>query len=590
MFNRVKWFTFANFAIVAIFILFIFAQANKKFVLDEVDFPAVAKTISQTGMPYEYRGENESKALGLWHPPLYAYSLGAFVKVFGANENMVRAFGMCCTLLSALLCLLIYNERFGTIRKEINPISTIFLSLFLFHPYTIANTTLPDIDSTILPVTLLAFIYGLASTLWSSDAKAQRDWRANDTVFIAILFALNLWAKLTTPLVLIPLLLVIIYIEGLSLRKSILIASSVAILGALFFLVTYAIYCYLLSLPFDYTFRFLVHSFTKNSSGGGAGRLINGVITNLGYTKQFVNWLGLPLLFALALTASSLIFRRVRSKSDVLMLILAGLGLFVTIFYLSLTGAFGGFFKYPYPVFPILILIVAHHFHEQIFMSNLSANSIRISNENRAINISHAHIMVFIFIVVVTIVGYLQLVYVRDSVIMKGNPVGFPFLFVFVGTAILFGALAAKKQEKLFYKYGLTLLFATIVAMNFGISRSQAISPYPTKYHYGQIGLDEATMYLKSELKLKEPIWSMKDIGLYASGVYYENYGSLFKTEAEIKIEFKDLIENKGVRYFVVTTGIGQDRVDAYNELKRSLDACCNKDQEFGNLIIYKAK
>jgi hypothetical protein len=590
MFNRVKWFTFANFAIVAIFILLIFAQANKKFVLDEVDFPAVAKTISQTGMPYEYRGENESKALGLWHPPLYAYSLGAFVKVFGANENMVRAFGMCCTLLSALLCLLIYNVRIRTTGKVINPISTIFLSLFLFHPYTIANTTLPDIDSTILPVTFLAFIYGLARKLWSSDVKGPPEWSANDTVFIAILFALNLWAKLTTPLVLIPLLLVIIYIEGFSLRRSILIASSVAILGAIFFLVTYALYCYLFSLPYDYTFRFLIHSFTKNSSGGGVGSLIKGVLINLGYITQFVNWLGLPFLFAFALTVSSLIFRKLRSKIDVLMLILAGVGLFVAIFYLSLTGAFGGFFKYPYPVFPILMLIVAHHFYEQVFMSNLSANSIRISIENREINISHAHIIIFIFFAVVMIVGYLQLVYVKDSVIMKGNPVGFSFLFVFVGMAILFGALGAKKQEKLFYKYGLTLLFATIVVMNFGISRSQAISPYPTKYHYGQIGLDETVVYLKSKLKLQEPIWSMKDIGLYASGVYYENYGSLFKTEAEIKIEFKDLIENKGVRYFVVTTGIGQDRIDAYGDLKRSLDACCNKDQEFGNLIIYKAK
>lgn len=590
MFNRVKWFTFANFAIVAIFILLIFAQANKKFVLDEVDFPAVAKTISQTGMPYEYRGENESKALGLWHPPLYAYSLGAFVKVFGANENMVRAFGMCCTLLSALLCLLIYNVRIRTTGKVINPISTIFLSLFLFHPYTIANTTLPDIDSTILPVTFLAFIYGLARKLWSSDVKGPPEWSTNDTVFIAILFALNLWAKLTTPLVLIPLLLVMIYIEGFSLRRSILIASSVAILGVIFFLVTYALYCYLLSLPYDYTFRFLIHSFTKNSSGGGVGSLIKGVLINLGYITQFVNWLGLPFLFAFALTVSSLIFRKVRSKIDVLMLILAAVGLFVAIFYLSLTGAFGGFFKYPYPVFPILILIVAHHFHEQIFMSNLSANSIRISNENREINISHAHIIIFIFFAVVMIVGYLQLVYVKDSVIMKGNPVGFSFLFIFVSMAILFGALGAKKQEKLFYKYGLTLLFATIVVMNFGISRSQAISPYPTKYHYGQIGLDETVVYLRSKLKLQEPIWSMKDIGLYASGVYYENYGSLFKTEEEIKIEFKDLIENKGVRYFVVTTGIGQDRIDAYGDLKRSLDACCNKDQEFGNLIIYKAK
>ena len=104
--------TWINVIIVAIFVILVFSQSNKKFVLDEVDFPAVAKTISETGMPYEYRGEAEPLALGLWHPPLYAYSLGAFVKVFGSNENTVRAFGMCCTLISALLSLLIYRELF----------------------------------------------------------------------------------------------------------------------------------------------------------------------------------------------------------------------------------------------------------------------------------------------------------------------------------------------------------------------------------------------------------------------------------------------------------------------------------------------
>ena len=172
-----------------------------------------------------------------------------------------------------------------------------------------------------------------------------------------------------------------------------------------------------------------------------------------------------------------------------MLLILTGAGLFVTAFYLSLTGAFGGFFKYPYPVFPILILVVAHHFHDQIFMKNSSADLIKISHLNKTMNIGHNQIIIFLFGGVALIVGYFQLVYARDSVIMKGTPVGFPYMFILIGIAIAIGVLAAKKPESVLYKYGLTILFAVMLGTQLGISRSQAVATYPTKYHYGQIFL-----------------------------------------------------------------------------------------------------
>ena len=85
--EKLRFIVWANVIVVALFVLLIFSQANKKFVLDEFDFPVLAKAISETGMPYHYRGETDTHSLGLWNAPLYAYSLAAFVKVFGFNEN-----------------------------------------------------------------------------------------------------------------------------------------------------------------------------------------------------------------------------------------------------------------------------------------------------------------------------------------------------------------------------------------------------------------------------------------------------------------------------------------------------------------------
>ena len=163
-------------------------------------------------------------------------------------------------------------------------------------------------------------------------------------------------------------------------------------------------------------------------------------------------------------------------------------------------------------------------------------------------------------------------------------------IFSIMGIAAAISALSAKKPGSLLLTYGLSILLAVMVGTQFGISRSQAVAVYPTKYHYGQMGFDETASYLKERLVPNEPIWSMKDIGHYANGTWIENYSSIFKTAAEITHNLQDVIKNKGVRYFVVTKGIGQDRVDAYAELKSALDSCCVIDKEFGNFIIYKAK
>ena len=586
-----RFFAWLNVFIVALFVILVISQSNKKFVLDEIDFPAVATTISKTGLPYEYRGEKEKRALGLWHPPLYAYSLGAFVKVFGSNENTVRAFGMSCTLISAILCILIYKVLFQATWRLINKFTAVFLPLFLLHPYTIANTTLPDIDSTILPVTILIFIYGLIRSSVSGNNNEPIEWSLKKTIFMSLLFSINLWAKLTTPLVLIPLLSAILYVRGLKLVKSLIVGINVAFLGGAFFLITYGLYCYLLTLPFDYTFKFLISSFTKNAAAGGAiSEKLAGIINHFTYTKYFMNWLGLPFVFALTLACGSLLFKKNISKNETVLLTLAGLGFFVTIFYLGLTGAFGGFFKYPYATFPILMLVIAYFIQSSLFIKKFDSCSVKLIHQNIITEIKHNKIIVLLVMTIALPLLSYELIMVKDIVILKGNPVSFLNISIVMIAALLLSLYIARSKQNLLIAYGAAILFAVVVVTQFAVSRSQSVALYPTKYHYGQLGLDEAIWYLKSKLAPNEPIWCMKDIGHYVSSKYIENYGSIFKSQAQIEHDLDINIKNNGVRYLVLTTGIGQDRVDAYPELRLAMEACCTVDQIFGNFIIYKAK
>jgi hypothetical protein len=580
--NQVRfWF---NFSVIFIFIILVCLQASKKFMLDEIDFPAVAKTISETGLPYEYRGVDEPSALGLWHPPMYAYALGGFIKLWGYGESTVRLFGLICTLSGALLCLMLYKETLDTTWSATNSFGNLFLPLYLLHPYTLANTTLPDIDSTVLPLTVLLFLHGISKLSKHTAGANSPGWLQRNYIYLSILFALNLWAKLTTPLALIPILSIALYLNNTTFLKSIGTSVLVAVLGGTIFVATYSLYCYAMSLPFDYAFTFLISSFTKNSTGGGGlFGLVNTVQQHLTNLKYFANWLSLPFIFALALATGTLVFQRKKLPSDYLVLLFLGFGLFVPMFYICLTGAFGGFFKYPFPTFGLLILIISH----QLYRLSLEKTTHKFLNSNLHLN-KYALLIVTTGIAISVL--YYQITFKKDSTILNNLPVNSSLLLGLILSGGVIGLVFSKFSKLGISKIFSAILFAVLVGSQLGISYVQAAAKYPTKYHYGQLGFDEAVLYLRAVLSPNEPIWSMKDIGQYSTGAYIENYGAIFGDEPKISANLRTAIQQHNVKYFVVTKDIGQDRIDAYPDLKLALDLCCAVNKEFGNFVIYKAK
>src|SRR6187200_2386117 len=75
-------------------ILLFSATADEPFQLDNMDFPAVARATSVSGVPVYYRGEENPRLTGLYHPPLYIYALATWIKMFGFGEVPVRMFGI----------------------------------------------------------------------------------------------------------------------------------------------------------------------------------------------------------------------------------------------------------------------------------------------------------------------------------------------------------------------------------------------------------------------------------------------------------------------------------------------------------------
>jgi hypothetical protein len=541
--------------IIFVFIALIFAQAQKKFTLDELDFPIVAKATSETGRPVYYRGEATPQHLGLYHPPLYIYALAAQIKVFGFSENSVRTFGLACTLLTAYLALMLGRDLFPESKRAIFGI--VFLGLYLLNPYTIANTTLPDIDSTILPPLLTLFALLLL--------KGRSD------LILASMFALLLWAKLTTPLAFIPFAMVYWKYAQQSTIKILQKAAIVFCGGALLFCSTYWIYCKLLKLPFSYTFGFLVHSFTKGSASPSLEMRLVKIWENLGYSTGLITAITIPLVFLFVASIVFLAFQRTtpetRQQSMFFMLLCAA----VTLFYCSLIAPFGGFFKYPFAVF-------------QFGCIGISAMIIRCMEK-----LGRRHCAQLLILGVLAVAfAFLQ------GLVWKDSPTfGIEASASFASVVAIVGGVAAGfllLGNNALSKGGAALalaFFAATVGTGIGIARFQAISPFPTKYSYGQLGMEETISYLRANLNPGEVIWSMKDVGFYTGNRYIENYEFFFTPGAGGQI--KEIVDS-GVRFFVVTQRIGEDRIDAYPDIRNALESCCKLQKNFGNYYIYIPK
>jgi hypothetical protein len=538
---------------VSLFVALVFSQSDKKFVLDELDFPIVAKATSETLKPIYYRGEGQEEHLGLYHPPLYIYMLSAHIKAFGFSENSVRSFGLLSVLITAILTAIL-GVRISSTRSPIY--LPIFVALYLSHPYTIANTTLPDIDQSILPPLIILYLILLFDN--------RKDW------LLALAFTFLLWAKLTTPLVLIPFSMLYWYFGEKSIDGT--LSRSIRVFGGatIVFLCSYLIYCKLTNLPFGYTADFLLHSFTKGSGATELSVVYNKIVQNFSYSSGFLEWVMYPFVCLFVL---SLILSIPKCCSDSAVFKTLGLGvltIFVTIFYCGLIPPFGGFFKYPFPVFQLACLVISIAIASRLQVSSLI---IKFSAGLGAI------LAIFVFVFQTKYLGDHRLLanFIEASFVENVAPI---FLLLIV--AFLFSILSKNVAAIV-----LSLMVGCQVGLAVGVSRNHAISVYPTKYNYGQLGFDDTVAYLKQKLEPGEVIWSMKDIGYYSGNKYVESYSYYFDKKVESKIIS---LSSSGMRYFVATRDVGEDRLDAYPAVLAALNECCSLEKNFGNYYIYRKK
>ena len=177
-------------------------QIDRPYVYDDVSFILGARAVADTGRPYGNQGYLLHlywlrDQWALWHPPLYIFLLGLTVALFGDGERAARGLSVLCLLVGAALAFDL--ARRAVIGRSGGPsralvAGVLAVGLYVLNPLAIQASMILDIDNTVLMV-------ALAALAWLA-VRHPGAWSMPTLFGFAGLYALAIWAKTTTPLIL----------------------------------------------------------------------------------------------------------------------------------------------------------------------------------------------------------------------------------------------------------------------------------------------------------------------------------------------------------------------------------------------------
>lgn len=195
---------------------------------DESDFAAQAAGILEHGVPKVV--DNGDVRYGMWHPPLYLYSLAATRSAFGPANWSLRIAGLAWFAATA-----------AVVWRVAGPLP---LCLLLLAPVVAQGALYLDIDNTSLAFALILF--------GAVFVAAPRPHSARTAALLCAILFLAMWSKLTTPYIM---LIAVLVFHGLNrdwrgLLQTVLIGA----IATAAFLGSYFLYCRLTGYPAEFMF------------------------------------------------------------------------------------------------------------------------------------------------------------------------------------------------------------------------------------------------------------------------------------------------------------------------------------------------
>jgi 4-amino-4-deoxy-L-arabinose transferase-like glycosyltransferase len=495
-------------AIVLVFSLLFFQQSKELYVIDEAEFPLVAKAIAQTGRPIYYRGEDLPANIGIWHPPLYSYTLAVWGQVFGFSHVAVRSFGYACALIAAAFGLLIVRRLFT---DPTGWLDTAWLGVFLLHPYVIQSALLPDIDSTVLVASSMFALWVV------TEVVVARRWTPlGASIIFGVALGINALAKLTTPIALIPLMIIGLALSTRSIRWTMAGTVIFSVVAAGLFTAVWGFIAGAARLDFWYPFTFTYQSVVSRSGSQSVEQHLRALWPG----PSVLFWLT-PLLLIAFIVGLLAALRVARGRTGQALLVIGAFAAMVFFAYNVITGPPFGFPKYYAPALGPMAIVAIAPFgvpKGELFAWRRPCSPLHLS-------------LAAALVVVIVSVGYLD--YVPQTV-QRAYPERSHWLLVAIGAVIAVALVVLVRRlptRSWLFAWGslaAATLLAVLVVTNLSTDMRQRSSPSSVRYFPGERDFSITVAKLRAltlnhASEERASLISAKDIG-YESGVrYYED-------------------------------------------------------------------
>ena len=267
-------------------------------------------------------------------PHLYPLLACGVCKLFGHfNQAAMQMTGVFCWL--AVICLL---WKLAKTTQE----QWVACGLCVLLPMVQQAAVTVEIDQTVLPLVTLLLCWRAKCFMDDSSAK--------NGLWLTVSMALALWARLTTPIVLIPLFIGVAW-WSTDFKRAVKTAIWL-VLGYVVFFMTWRLYCQMTGVDWTGPFVYLARSFQETTVGersSGASRLVQNML-------YLVFWGMNP--FLIVLLVSSVVVGCLRRRSRTELCYLAA-GVWLLCGYEVVGGALFGFPKYQIPAMPLICLGIA---------------------------------------------------------------------------------------------------------------------------------------------------------------------------------------------------------------------------------------
>lgn len=520
-------------------IFFAVPSLGKPYIMDEMEYPSVAQAILETGKPVYYRGELTPENIGFWHPPLYIAWYAFWFNIFGSSVQSARFFGAFNAIILFFI-MFVFTLRRWEFQRNSSPFFVWPLALFLAivaaatSPLFVQGSTLPDIDTQVLPLVLVGFL------LFVFEMRRTRHFDWVYLVFLVFGVVIQIYAKISTLLLLIPTLIVfeIMNVIGEKRLFNFRFRRLKRMNGHLFaflFLVNSGWYSVLLRVLWvivaifvsftlfvaswfvianiwgvDYRNPFFYLSYSSNNplnfaGSSGLGSVVFTIISDMrSHFSYAVTWIGIPvLLFVFIVTVIELRNSQkglfCRSERFALLVFFTSL----LLLYLILRPAPFVFPKYWPPLIPVISLLIADFL---------------MSFDNRR---RFFVVLLLLFVGTIVYQVYIQINPVtsgRDFILTlytewPKEPLVYQWQILPLIVALIVSVIVA-----LFMKddiLGFLAVGALVVVLGWQINvvTHQMRVSYSTTYMYGEQSIDDVTDYLRRSLPDGAIVIAPKDVG-----------------------------------------------------------------------------